>query len=298
MEKERVAYVNGEILPESEAKMSIGDMGFIYGDAVFDTTRTFGHKIFRLKDHINRLYDSLKYLRIDPEMSMRELIDLTMQILEANLPLLAKNDDYWVTQRFTRGMRGTQGKPTVIIECQPLPFDERAKFFKNGLPVATPSIRRTPPEALSPRAKTHNYLNLIQGNLEIKGQNEDALAILLDMNGNLCEGYGSNIFVVRDGTISTPKRHYVLDGISRQTTFDLAHELGIDLQEVDIDLFDAYTADEIFVTSTSWCICPVSTVNGTTIGNSVPGPVTERLQKAYSGLVGIDIVEQYVSRLT
>ena len=118
------------------------------------------------------------------------------------------------------------------------------------------------------------------------------------MNGNLCEGYGSNIFVVRDGTISTPKRHYVLDGISRQTTFDLAHELGIDLQEVDIDLFDAYTADEIFVTSTSWCICPVSTVNGTTIGNSVPGPVTERLQKAYSGLVGIDIVEQYVSRLT
>lgn len=297
MAEERIAYVNGEIVPESQAKISIGDAGFLYGDAVFDTTRTFGHRIFRLQDHLDRLYDSLKYMRIDPGMSSSELSGLTMEILEANLPLLAEEDDYWVTQRFTRGVRGSYDGPTVVVECQPLPFEERARFFRDGLPIATPSVRRMPPESLSPRAKAHNYLNLIQGSLEIQGQDEDALAILLDINGNLCEGNGSNIFVVKNGALSTPKSQYVLGGISRQTTFDLAHELGIELQEADIDLFDAYTADEVFITSTSWCICPVSAVNGSAVGDGIPGPVTDRLQKAYSGLVGMDIVDQYVSRL-
>lgn len=297
LEKERVAYVNGEVVPESKAKISIGDSGFLYGDAAFDTTRTFGHKIFRLEDHIDRLYQSLKYLRIDPGMSNSKLKDITMKILEANLPLLAITDDYWVTQRFTRGIRGSYNHPTIIVECQPLPFDTRAKFFQDGLPIATPSVRRTPPYSLSPRAKSHNYLNLILGALEVSAQNEDALAVLLDINGNLCEGNGCNIFVVRNGVLSTPKSNYVLDGISRQTTFELANDLGIELREANIDLFDAYTADEIFITSTSWCICHVSKINGSIIGDGTCGPITSRLQKAYSHLVGIDIVNQYVSRL-
>ena len=300
MMQERVAYVNGEIVPESQAKVSISDTGFLYGDAVFDTTRTFGHRIFKLQEHLDRLYDSLKYMRIDPGLTKSETADLTMQVMEANLPLLDEEDDYWVTQRFTRGVRGASDglKPTVVVECQPLPFVERARFFRDGLPVVTPSIRRTPPEALSPRAKAHNYLNLIQGDLEVKAQNPDALPILLDLNGNICEGSGANFFIVKDGALATPREQYVLAGISRQTTIELAHELGIEVKEADIDLFDAYTADEAFITSTSWCICPVASVNGSPIaGSGLPGPVTDRLQKAYGGLVGIDIVGQYLSRL-
>jgi branched-chain amino acid aminotransferase len=119
------------------------------------------------------------------------------------------------------------------------------------------------------------------------------------MNGNLCEGPGSNFFIVKDGVVVTPREQFVLAGISRSTTIELAQELGIETREADIDLYDAYTADEAFVTSTSFCICPVSSINGSNIGDSVmvPGPLTSRLLDAYSGLVGIDIPGQYLSKL-
>ena len=297
MEQERVVYLNGEIVPESEAKVSIRDRGFVYGDAVFDTTRTFGGRIFKLQEHLDRLYDSLRYMRIDPGMSSEQLAGLTMRVLEANLPLIDEDDDYWVTQRFTRGAPGAS-EPTVIIECTPLPFEARARYYRDGLPVITPSVRRTPPEAMSPRAKMHNYINTVLADLEVKGQSPEAWPMMLDTNGNIAEGPGSNYFFVKDGVVVTPREQYVLAGISRQTTLELAQELSIETREADIDLFDAYTADEAFVTSTSFCICPISTINGASLrSGEVPGPITDRLQKAYSGLVGIDIVGQYLSRL-
>ena len=141
----------------------------------------------------------------------------------------------------------------------------------------------------------HNYINLVLADLEVKGQNPDAMAITLDINGNLCEGMGSNIFIVKDGAVLTPREQYVLAGISRDVTIELAEKEGITVDQKDIDLFDAYTADEVFVTSTSFCVCAVSTVNGTRIGaGKVPGPLTQQLQQAYSALVGIDIVQQYL----
>jgi branched-chain amino acid aminotransferase len=299
MTQERVAYFNGEIVPESQARVSIRDAGFLLGDAVFDTTRTFGGRIFKLEEHLDRLFNSLTYMRIDPGMSKEHMAGLTTEVLEANLPLIDESDDYWVSQRITRGERSSADpKPTVIVECLPLPFAQRAKYYVNGLPIMVPSIRRTPPDSVSPRAKLHHYINFVLAELEVKAQAPDSWAVLLDVNGNICEGNGANIFIVKDGVLFTPREQYVLAGISRQTTIELALELGIELRETDIDLFDAYTADEAFVTSTSFCICPISSVNGATISDGgVPGPVTDRLQKAYSGLVGVDIVGQYLSRL-
>ena len=299
MSPELVVYLNGEIMPESQAGISIRDRGFLLGDAVFDTTRTFAHKPFKLVEHLDRLYNSLAYLRIDPGLSKTEMSDLSMQVLEQNLRLVSDDDELWVTQRVTRGSRvfglpGGSEVPTVLIECMLIPFASRAWMFRDGIEVVTPSVRRTPPESISPRVKSHNYLNLVLADLEVKTNNPDAFAVLLDVNCNLCEGDGSNIFVVTDGAIRTPKWQYVLGGISRATATELARGLDIDVQEADIDLFDAYTADEIFITSTSLCVCPVSKLNGTLIkGGSVPGPVTERLQKAYSDLVGMDVVAQY-----
>ena len=300
MAQEMVTYVNGEIVPDSQAKISVHDSGFTAGDAVFDTTRTFGHKIFRLKEHLERFARSLKYQRLEPPLSMKEFADVTMEVLERNLPLLDDDDDVWVTQRVTRGVKesGKATTPGVIVECKHLPFADRARFYRDGLPLITPSVRRTPPQSLSPRAKMHQYINIGQGTMEVKAQNPDALAMLLDINGNIAEGPGSNFFIVRDGVVITPREQYVLAGISRGVALELAQELNIETQETDIDLYDAYTADECFVTSTSYCICPVSSMNGSTFGDGgVPGPVTDRLQKAYSGLVGIDIVGQYLSRL-
>ena len=128
--------------------------------------------------------------------------------------------------------------------------------------------------------------------------NPEAWPILLDMNGNMSEGPGSNFFIIKNGKVITPKEQYVLAGISISTTLELAAELGLETLEADIDLYDVYTADEAFVTSTSFCICPVLSVNGAIIGEGeIPAPITKRLLSAYSGLVGIDIEQQYLSRL-
>ena len=296
MTQERIVYLNGEFVQESQAVISVRDRGFVYGDAVFDTTRTFGGRIFKLSEHLDRFFNSLRYLRMEPPLTKQQFADITMQVLEANLPLLEEGGDYWVTQRVTRGAPG--GSPTVIVECVPLPFAQRAAYYRDGMPVIVPSVRRTPPDAMSPRAKMHNYINLVLATQEVEAQNPDAWPILLDMNGNLCEGPGANIFLVKDGEVLTPREQYVLAGISRETAIDLAHELGVPLREADLDLYDAYTADEAFITSTSFCIVPVSSFNGNAIGSGgVPGPITDRLTKAYSGLVGVDIAAQYLARL-
>ena len=189
---------------------------------------------------------------------------LTEELFERNRHLLGPDDDYWIGQRISRGVKETPGDnldyhgPNVVLECSPLPLVQRAKLFKEGIRVVIPSHRRVPPDSLTPRAKTHNYLNLIVANQEVQSIDPEAWALLLDVNGNLCEGMGSNIFTVRDGEMLTPREKFVLPGVSRQTVIDLAREEGLTVREADIDLYDAYNADEVFLTSTSLCICPVT----------------------------------------
>src|SRR5690606_26380312 len=215
--------------------------------------------------------------------------------------LLGPDEDYWIGQRVSRGVDavGDEGwqhtGPNVIVECMPLPLKQRARQFRDGVDIVVPAVRRTSPDALSPRAKTHNYLNLITADMDAKASNPQAWSILLDVNGNLAEGTGSNIFLVQDGEIYTPRDQFVLPGVSRQTAIDLAAQEGIPLHQRDVDLYDAFNADAIFITSTSWCIVPARTFNGQTIGNgAVPGPITKRLTDAYVRFVDCDFVSQYL----
>ena len=176
---------------------------WVYGDGCFDMTRTFGHRLFKVKEHVDRLYRSLKYLRIDPGFGPEKMCALTEEVFERNRHLLGADDDYWVGQRISRGVKDVPGDnidhhgPNVVLECAPLPFAKRAKLFKEGIKVVVPSQRRVPPDSLTPRAKTHNYLNLIVADQEVQSIDPEAWAVLLDVNGNLAEGLGSNIFVVR-----------------------------------------------------------------------------------------------------
>jgi len=302
---ERVVYFNGQIIPESEARVPFRDRSFKYGDGVFDMTRTFGHRIFKIEEHIKRFYNSLRYVRIDPGMSEKEMVKKSEEVLSANLHLLGPDDDFWVGQRVTRGvdlvggdMWETSGGPTVIIECAPLPFKPRAHLYRDGIDVFIPSVRRTPPESFSPRAKSHNYLNMIMADMEAKSHNPEAWAILLDRDGFLTEGIGSNVFLVKDGSLLTPREQFVLGGISRETTIELAEKIDVPVVERDLDLFDAYTADEAFLTSTSLCICAVTTIQGQRIGNGKPaGPITKALMDAYVDFVDYDWVSQYLKRL-
>ena len=171
-------------------------------------------------------------------------------------------------------------------------------MFRDGADVMTTTNRRVAPSMLSPRAKTHNYLNMIVAEQPVKALNPDAWAVLLDENGNLAEGMGSNIFIVRGGQLFTPSERYVLPGVSRHMTMDMAKQLGITCTLGDIDLFDAANAEEMFLTSTSLCILPVKSFNGAPVADGkVPGPITQRLIGAYAKSVSCDFVGQYLKFL-
>jgi branched-chain amino acid aminotransferase len=304
LDNQRVAWFNGRIVRESEVVIPFRDLGFLKGDAVFDMTRSFDGRAFRLEEHVARLYRSLKYLDIDPGLRPAEMTAISEDVLARNRHLLGPGEDYWIGQRVSRGVLEVPGDdwehrgPNVIVECQPLPLRGRAHLFRDGIEVITPSLRRTPPDSLSPRAKMHQYLNLILGDREAKAQNPAAWAVLLDQNGNLAEGQGSNIFLVRDGELATPRARFVLPGVTRAAVFELANGLGIGCAEADLDLYDAYTADECFLTSTSLVVCPVASLNGRRFAaGSVPGPVTRKLTEAFKELVGCDFVAQYLRHL-
>jgi branched-chain amino acid aminotransferase len=280
------------------------DRSFKYGDAAFDMTRTFVGRAFKLKEHVDRFYRSLRYLRIDPGLSAREMVAISEEVLERNSHFLTADTDFWLGQRVSRGLDAVgdegweQSGPTVIVECIPLPLEGRARLFRDGIDVIVPATRRTSPDALSPRAKTHNYLNLLRADMEAKARDPEAWSVLLDENGNLAEGIGSNVFIVQGGEVLTPRERYVLPGVSRATVIELAAQLGIPCRETDIDLFDAANAEEMFLTSTSLCICPVRSLDGQKVGDGkVPGPITKRLTDAYAKLVGCDFVAQYLKHL-
>lgn len=300
---QRIAYYNGEYLPEGQVRIPFRDRGFLLGDGVFDMTRTFGGRIFRIREHIERLFCSLNAVRIDPGLSIDELVTISEAVLDRNRHFLDPSTDYWVAQRISRGINavGDEGwdeqGPTVIVECIPLPLRERATYYRDGIDLVISPVRRTPPDALTPRAKTSNYLNLINANMAVDSSAQNAYTILLDHNGNICEGLGANFFLIKDGKCLTPREQFVLPGVSRQCVMELAEGLGLEVRETDLDLHDAYNADEIFLTSTSMCIVPVRTFCGAGVGASAPGPHTERITAAYIDLVGFDFVSQYLAYL-
>ncbi|HZT89783.1 MAG TPA: aminotransferase class IV [Stellaceae bacterium] len=299
----RVAYFNGRIVPEREVLVPFRDRGFKYGDAAFDMTRTFGGVPFRLSEHVERFYRSLRYLRIDPRLSPREMTAISEEVLERNRHFLTPDTDFWLAQRVSRGVDAVgdegweQSGPTVIVECIPLPLKARARLFRDGIDIVVPPTRRVSPDALSPRAKTHNYLNLITADLEAKAQDPQAWSVLLDRDGHLAEGIGSNVFLVQGGEVLTPRSRFVLPGVSRQTVIDLCGQSGIPCREADLDFYDAANADEMFMTSTSLCLCPVRSIGGRLLPTPIPGPVTRRLTSAYAELVGCDFVAQYLKHL-
>jgi branched-chain amino acid aminotransferase len=304
MSNQRIAYYNGDYLPEGEVRIPFRDRGFLLGDGLFDMTRTFGGRIFRIEEHVRRLYESLRAMRIEVALTPADMVAISNEVLARNAGFLDASSDYWVAQRISRGVNavGDEGwpeqGPTVIVECIPLPLKSRAPYFRDGIDLVVSPVRRTPPDSLTPRAKTANYLNLITANQAVPMATPTTMALLLDMHGNLAEGLGANLFLVKDGRLLTPKAQFVLPGISRACVMELARDAGLEVVEADLDMHDAYNADEIFVTSTSLCIVPARTFCGARIGaGGVPGPVTRRLTQAYVDLVEFDFVTQYLDQL-
>ena len=224
---EPVVYVNGRLVPASQATVSVFDRGFRMGDGVFDTARTFRHRPYKLREHVERLYRSLSYIRIDPGMTIEEMETYTLQVVEHNVSFLQSHDDVWITQVISRGPLRTTGAPTVVILTEPLPFASFARYHKLGVAMLTPGIRHTPPQSVEPRAKTVSRMNLVLAELEAQQRDPDAWALLLDLDGNISETHLGNFFFVREGKLCTSTNRTVLGGVTRSTLFSMAGELGI-----------------------------------------------------------------------
>lgn len=299
---EMTIFLNGAFVPESAAKVSVLDSGFNAGDGVYDVTRTFGHKPFRLREHTARLFRSLHYTRIECGISPQEMEKITLEILERNKPLLGKDDDVALWQVVSRGLRSSRGNrgggnATVTVYCIVIGFEEFARQYIEGVKLVIPSTRRIPPQCLEPKAKVTNKMNHNMAIFEAKQVDPRAIPLMLDLDGNISESNAHNFFLVAGGKLCTPSNRNVLDGITKDTLFSLAAKLGIEVLDGDFTPYDAYNAEEAFLASTSPTILPVQSINGVRPTADIPGPVTRRLIQAWSDMVGVDIVAQALSHL-
>jgi branched-chain amino acid aminotransferase len=290
-----MAYFCGEWMPASQVKIDPMDRGFLVGDAVFDVFRTFNGKSFRLREHVERLYRSLKYVRMDPGLSPEEMVRISEEVIARNEPLRAEVGDFAVWQFVTRG-RGrwahSAGPPAVGVFIRSLGLGRFAQLYEEGAHGVIVRSRSFAPDALDPKVKNFSRMNFNLAELEAADVDPAGWPILLDTRGNLAEGVGYNVFLVTDGVIRTAGDRSVLQGVSRAMVFELAKGLGIPLVEEDLQPYDLYTAAEAFFTSTSPCVLPVTRVDRRPIGPGVPGPIVHRLLAAWSEAVGVDIVEQ------
>ena len=300
-----LVYLSGEFVPTDEAKISIFDAAVMLGDMVTESTRTFAHRPFKLDQHIDRLYKSLKVTRIDPGMTPAEMYDLSLRVLETNLPKVAPEMDVWLVHNISRGRSVAGADPTrqrspatVIIHTAPLILTDWARFFSEGCHAVTPFSRAVPPEALDARIKNRSRMAYTLAEIEVKLVDPQAQGILLDIHGNVAENKGGNFFIYSEGVLKTPRSRSALAGISRATVLELAAQLHIPLEVTDFQPYDIYTADEAFFTSTPYCIMPATKFNGLPVGDGQVGPVTKRILQAWSQLVGIDIVAQAQGQLS
>ena len=299
-----LVYLNGEYIPANEAKISIFDAAVMLGDMVTESTRTFAHKPFKLAEHIDRLYKSLKVTRINPGMTAAQMTELSLEVLEKNLPKVAPEMDVWLVHNISRGLFVTGADPTkqrsqatIIIHTAPMILTDWARFYSEGCHAVTPFSRAVPPEALDARIKNRSRMAYTLAEAEVKLVDPQAQSILLDIHGNVAENKGGNFFIYTEGVLKTPHARSALAGISRATVLELAAQIGVRVEVTDFQPYDIYTADEAFFTSTPYCIMPATKFNGLPVGDGQVGTVTKQLLQAWSEHVDVDIVGQAVGQL-
>lgn len=275
-----VIYSNGKFVPKNEAKTSVYDHGFLYGDGVFEGIRAYNGRIFRLDQHLERMYDSAKAIDLKIPLSKEEMKKAIIETLKKN-----SLKDAYIRPIVSRG-DGDLGldprkcpKPNVFIITQEWGA-MYGDLYEKGLTAVTVGVRRNAPEALPPNIKSMNYLNNILAKIEANAKGGDE-AIILDVRGNISEGSGDNIFAVKNGRILTPPTLNNLRGITRAAAIELAANEGIEVREIDIGLFDLYTADEVFVTGTAAEIAPITKIDGRLIADGIPGKITKKLMSAF-----------------
>ncbi|GIP49556.1 Branched-chain-amino-acid aminotransferase [compost metagenome] len=288
---EQWIYLDGQYVTKDQAKVSVYDHGFLYGDGIFEGIRIYNGNIFKCKEHLDRLYDSAKSIMLEIPLTYQEMENALVETLRRN-----ELRNGYIRLVVSRGA-GNLGldpnrcpKASVVIIVEQLAiYSEEA--YKTGLKTVSVSTRRNIPDALNPKIKSLNYLNnilvKIQSNLSGAGE-----AIMLNAQGYVTEGSGDNIFIVKNGMITTPPCYLgALDGITRQAIIEICRKRGYSIQEQPFTLHDVYVADEVFLTGTAAEVIAVREVDGRIIGEGHAGPITLKLLEEFRAIVDQDGVK-------
>jgi branched-chain amino acid aminotransferase len=280
-----LVYVNGQYLPKEEAKISVFDHGFLYGDGVFEGIRAYNGRVFRLKQHIDRLYNGARAIMLDIPLTKQEMTEVVLETLRKN-----RLRDAYIRLVVSRGEGDLGldpkkcGKPTIICITDKIVLYPD-KMYEEGLEIITAATRRNPAEGVNPQMKSLNYLNNIMAKIEanLAGVPE---AMILNTEDYVAECTGDNIFIVKDGVLITPPPYVgILVGVTRNTIMELAEQMGIKVEEKVFTRYEVFTADECFLSGTAAEAIPVVKVDGRIIGGGKPGPITRKLMVAFKELI-------------
>ena len=296
----RVVYFNGEFIPETEARVSIFDSALMFGDMVFEVTRSFAQAPFRLREHLERLYASMDYAEIDCGLSIDQMEEATRDTIKRNLPVLG-GLDFQILHDVSRGAlpvydsivkEGTA--PIVVIHVFPLirHVGSLAESFEKGAHVVVPRQQSVPARYIDPKAKNRSRLFYQVAINQATRMAPGAQPLLTDERGCITEGAGSNFFMVRAGKILTPNPRDILRGVSRGACMEFAEGLGIPVRETDIEPYDVRAADEAWSTSTPFAMLPITRFDFRPLGDGRPGPIYRKILTAWSEAVGVDIAAQ------
>jgi branched-chain amino acid aminotransferase len=277
-------YINGKLYDKADAKISVYDHGLLYGDGVFEGIRVYEGKVFKLQEHVDRLFESARAIRLEIPLTREQMAEAIRQTVQAN----AKKNGY-IRPIVTRGA-GSLGldprktsEPQVIVIVDDITMYP-PELYENGLEIATVPTIRNHPSALNPRIKSLNYLNNILAKIE--GIQQGCLeSLMLNHKGEIAECSGDNIFVVKHGILRTPPIDAgILEGITRDSVLDLAREAKITVEEIALTRHDVFIADECFLTGTAAEVIAVVKCDGRVIGSGKPGPITRQLREAFHRL--------------
>jgi len=285
LERELLVYIDGEYYPKSQAKISVYDHGLLYGDGIFEGIRAYNGMVFKLKEHIERLYRSAHTIMLQIPVEKEEMIQAVLETLRKN-----NLKDAYIRLVVTRGV-GDLGlnprkcsKPTIIVITDKIALHE-GEAKEKGVTAMLSWVKRDPVDATTHEIKSLNYLNSILAKIEanISGVDE---AICLDKNGFICEGVAENVFIVKNGKLFTPPSYTgALPGITAEEVMKLAQKLGYEVIEKNITPYELFNAEEVFFTGTAAEIVPVREINKRIIANGTPGPITKKLMEEFSKLV-------------
>jgi branched-chain amino acid aminotransferase len=283
-----IIYLNGEFVPEEEARVSVFDHGLLYGDGVFEGIRAYNGRVFRLRQHLDRLYDSARSIHLEIGLSKEEMREVVLETVRRN-----RLRDAYIRLVVSRGC-GDLGldprkcrQPTIFCIAAHIELYPK-ELYERGLDLVTVATRRNLPEAINPRIKSLNYLNNILAKIEATraGASE---GLMLNQEGYVAEATGDNIFIVKNRTLITPPPHVgILEGITRNAVMELADRQGIEVKEAVFTRYEVYTADECFLTGTAAEIIPVVKLDDRIIGDGQPGPITKALMRAFHELTRIE----------